>query len=112
MLTARVVSAACIFFLTAGALLSTPIRSAEPESSEGLQIPSTTTLVINEYLADPAGSVPGDLAGDANGDGVRDSSDDEFVEIVNNGPLPLNIGLFTISDAAQTRFTFPAGKII
>jgi hypothetical protein len=76
------------------------------------QTPQTASIVINEYLADPAGSGPGDLAGDANGDGVRDSSADEFVEIVNAGTLPVNIGLFTISDAAQVRFTVPAGKII
>src|ERR1051325_7112758 len=76
------------------------------------QTPQTASIVINEYLADPAGSGPGDLAGDANGDGVRDSSADEFVEIVNTGPAPVNFGLFTISDAAQIRFTVPAGKFI
>ena len=38
------------------------------------------TIVINEILADPAA----DLAGDANGDGVRGTYDDEFVEIVNS----------------------------
>ena len=36
-------------------------------------------LVINEVHADPAG----DITGDANGDGVRDVSDDEFIEFVN-----------------------------
>jgi hypothetical protein len=113
MVSTRVLSAICVFFLTAGALLSTvAFRKVENQASGPMQTPETATLVINEYLADPVGSVAGDLAGDANGDGVRDSSDDEFVEIVNNGLLPLNIGLFTISDAAQTRFTFPLGKII
>src|SRR6185369_2011028 len=76
------------------------------------QIPQLASIVINEYLADPAGSGPGDLAGDANGDGVRDSSADEFVEIVNTSPVPVNIGLFTISDASQVRLTVPAGKFI
>lgn len=70
--------------------------------------PEVATLIINEYLADP----PDGLAGDANGDGVRDATADEFVELVNNGPSPLEISLFTISDATQTRFTIPAGKII
>ncbi|HWP43569.1 MAG TPA: lamin tail domain-containing protein, partial [Blastocatellia bacterium] len=65
-------------------------------------------LIINEYLADP----PDGAAGDANGDGSRDSSEDEFVELVNAGPAPLDISGFTISDAAQVRFTVPAGKII
>jgi hypothetical protein len=70
--------------------------------------PQTATLVINEYLADP----PDGAAGDANGDGTRDATQDEFVEIVNSGAAPLDISLFTIGDATQTRFTFPAGKII
>ncbi len=66
------------------------------------------SLVINEYQADPADG----LAGDANGDGTRSASQDEFIELVNNGSLPLEVSGFTISDAAQIRFTFPAGKII
>ena len=108
----RVSSAILILVLMLGVLSSTlAFRKRENLWTEA-QTPETATLVINEYLADPAGSSPGDLAGDANGDGVRDSTDDEFVEIVNSGALPLSIGLFTISDAAQTRFTFPAGKII
>lgn len=68
----------------------------------------TSTVVINEYLADP----PDGMAGDANGDGTRDSTQDEFVELVNSGSVPLNIGGFTISDSTQVRFTIPPGKII
>ena len=64
------------------------------------------TLVINEYQADPADG----LAGDANGDGTRSASQDEFVEVVNNGSQPLDVSGFTISDAAQVRFTIPQGK--
>src|SRR5690606_34335601 len=33
-------------------------------------------IIINEIHADPAG----DLTGDANGDGIRDASADEFIE--------------------------------
>ena len=40
---------------------------------------SLRDLIINELLADP----PDGLAGDANHDGVRDTSGDEFVELVN-----------------------------
>jgi hypothetical protein len=70
--------------------------------------PQSPVVVINEYLADP----PDGPSGDANGDGSRDSAQDEFVEIVNTGAAPLDVGGFTISDAAQVRFTIPAGKII
>lgn len=106
----RVIAALCIFILACGVLFSIAAsRKTQDPAPDGSQ---TATLIINEYLADPAGSAPGDLAGDANGDGVRDAADDEFVEIVNNGAAPLNVGLFTISDATQVRFTVPAGKVI
>jgi Lamin Tail Domain/IPT/TIG domain len=63
---------------------------------------------INEYLADP----PDGLAGDANGDGARDSSQDEFVEVINRTNIPVNVGGYSLSDADSLRFTFPAGTTI
>ncbi len=68
----------------------------------------TAPLIINEYLADPASGA----AGDANGDGVFNTTQDEFVELVNTGSAPLDVGGFTVSDALQVRFTIPANKII
>ena len=65
-------------------------------------------LVINEYLADPPAGPPGD----ANGDGVTSTSQDEFVELINAGSAPVGVGGFSISDAIQTRFTFPPGTVI
>lgn len=61
-------------------------------------------LIINEILADP----PADETGDANGDGVRDALDDEFIELVNISDAPLDLGGYTITDSVGTRFTFPA----
>ena len=63
-------------------------------------------LVINEFLADPPPGV------DVNQNGMADASGDEFVELYNNGDGPVDISGFTISDAVQERFTFPAGTII
>jgi lamin tail-like protein/IPT/TIG domain-containing protein len=63
---------------------------------------------INEYLADP----PDGLAGDANGDGGRDSSQDEFVEVINRTGEPVDVGGYSISDADSIRFTFPNDTII
>lgn len=63
-------------------------------------------VVIQEILADP----PPGLAGDANGDGVRDSYRDEFVELLNIGLRPVDIGGWQLSDAGAAvskRFTFP-----
>ena len=109
----RVISFLCIFILAPGLLFSVlASRKTQNPTHDAPLTPQTATLIINEYLADPAGSAAGDLAGDANGDGIRDAADDEFVEIANNGGAPLNVGLFTISDATQVRFTIPAGKVI
>lgn len=68
----------------------------------------TANLVINEIHADPDGSI----AGDANGDGTRDGSDDEFVEIVNNSATDLDVSGWEIRDGAGSRHIFPAGTII
>lgn len=64
--------------------------------------------IINEIHADPDGSI----AGDANGDGFRDTTDDEFVEIVNASGTDADISGWTLSDAVGVRHTFPAGSIV
>jgi hypothetical protein len=65
-------------------------------------------MVINEIHADPAS----DLAGDANGDGVRDATDDEFVEIYNDSGSDLDLSGWTLSDGFSVRHTFPAGSTV
>lgn len=65
-------------------------------------------LVINEIHADPATG----LDGDANGDGTRDSSQDEFVELVNASGSELDISGWTVSDAVGLRHTFPANTLL
>jgi hypothetical protein len=111
----------CLFSLALLCLVpALPVRCFSPAatlaSSAALRQPQATpqaaTLIINEYLADVPGANAADLAGDANGDGSRSASQDEFVELVNTGLLPLNISGFTISDATQVRYTIPSGKII
>jgi predicted extracellular nuclease len=65
-------------------------------------------FVINEFLADPGP----DLSGDANGDGVRDSEDDEFIELVNYSEADIDISNWTISDAVSVRHVFPPGTVV
>jgi hypothetical protein len=66
-------------------------------------------LAITEILADP----PDGVAGDANGDGVRDPSDDEFVELVNRGTTPVCLAGFALGDAAKPeRHVFPLGRAL
>ncbi|MEM9884538.1 MAG: lamin tail domain-containing protein [Bacteroidota bacterium] len=71
-------------------------------------------LVINEILADPAAddAMTTEVEGDANGDGIRDGSEDEFVEIINTGSTDIDISDYTISDAVATRHTFKSGTIL
>lgn len=66
--------------------------------------PAAAFVVINEFLADPAAG----LAGDANGDGVRSASHDEFVEILNYGSQPVDLTGWSLSDAAAIRHVFPS----
>jgi hypothetical protein len=70
------------------------------------EIPEPGDLVINEVLADPGSS------NDANGDGVSDSSDDEFVEIVNLDLRPYELSGLTLHDNDKERFAFPSGTCV
>jgi len=69
-------------------------------------------ILINEFLADP----PEGAAGDANRDGVRDSADDEFVELVNTTTHDIDIGdyrIFSRGTGSDTlRHVFAAGTIL
>jgi hypothetical protein len=66
-------------------------------------------LVIDEILADP----PDGSSGDANADGVRDPSDDEFVRIVNTGKTPICLAGWALGDASEPeRHVFPLGEAL
>lgn len=67
--------------------------------------PARAAVVINEFLADPAA---GD-AGDANRDGVRSASQDEFVELFNTGQDPVNLSGWTLEDGLAVRHRFAEG---
>jgi hypothetical protein len=65
-------------------------------------------IVINEVLADPAT----DISGDANNDGVRHASEDEFIEFYNNSGETADISGWMIGDADQIRHIFPENSLI
>jgi len=73
--------------------------SAPTANATTLEAPD---LVLNEIFADPAT----DLTGDANGDGTRDASDDEFLEFVNTGSSDLTITGWTVDVGGSTEHTF------
>jgi hypothetical protein len=69
----------------------------------------TPNIAINEILYDPATSV---ADGDSNGDGSRDASDDEFIEIVNLETSSADISSFTLEDSSGTVHTFAASTTL
>ncbi len=69
--------------------------------------PVVINLIVNEYQADPDAQ-----NGDANGDGVADTSQDEFVEIYNDSTDPLDISGWTLADGAAVRHTFAPGTVL
>lgn len=76
--------------------------------TSAISSPMCIPLVLNELHFDPAN----DLVGDANGDGVRDNLDDEFLEFFNDSDVALDLSGYTISDAVQLRHTFPASTVV
>lgn len=52
-------------------------------------------LIINEVLYDPSNAA---LDGDANGDGIYDQTQDEFIEFINTGTTDLNVSKYQIFD--------------
>jgi hypothetical protein len=66
-------------------------------------------LVINEIHADPHSA---NILVDANGDGTRDATDDEFLEIVNVTGSTVNISGWTVRDLVCARHMFLDGSSI
>lgn len=95
---------------------TTITASAQNVSGTATLTVTPATVIINEVLADPPAGVPD---GDANHDGVRDTSDDEFVELVNSTSSAINIAGWKIktrpltgSTTETTRHTFAAGTTL
>lgn len=94
--------------ITNTAVFSGSAVTGDADAAFAVQVFEEPKIVINEFLADPAG----DITGDANGDGTRDSSQDEFVELVNATGEELDLSGWTLNDAVGLKHTFPAGTVI
>jgi uncharacterized protein (TIGR03437 family) len=85
------------------------VRDSNPATVEFLG-DARRDVMINEFLSDP----PDGSAGDANNDAVRDSADDEFVELVNTTTHDINLSGYRIltrsssasSDTVRHEFAF------
>lgn len=71
-------------------------------------------ITINEFLADPSADDAGtpEIEGDANGDGIRDAAQDEFVELLNVSGRDLDLTGWQVGDDEDISFTFPDGYIM
>lgn len=87
----------------------------DPDSALGFATPEWVKVVrdpkilINEVLADPHDDVQN---GDANGDGVRDALQDEFIELVNVSPKAVDLTGWKLGDDDVLNFQFPDGYIL
>ena len=83
-----------------GAGKSTLVVTADNSESNSVTLSlggsALRDVVINEFLADP----PDGLAGDANHDGVRDSSADEFIELVNSTTNDIDLSGYQLQSRA------------
>ncbi|MBI1316720.1 hypothetical protein GC167_07660, partial [bacterium] len=69
-------------------------------------------IIINEVLYDPSNTA---LDGDANGDGVYNQTQDEFIEFVNTGAFDFDMSGYQIWDDTLTgslRFAVPSGTLV
>ena len=70
------------------------------------------SFVYNELHIDPAN----DISGDANGDGTRDSKEDEFIELVNTGSTAFDLSGYYMTDNTEPnlapRHIFPTGTVV
>jgi len=64
-------------------------------------------ILINEILADPP-----TISGDANHDGISNTTQDEFVELANTGAAPVSLAHWTLSDLLATRHDFSVDATI
>ena len=100
-----------ILTLAIGAALAAPAlsESSQPEHDDHTPLVEFPHPLITEILA----VVPKGDTGDANNDGTRDATTDEFVELMNPHDEDIEIGGYTISDRnaggqAAVEFTFPS----
>ena len=94
---------------TVDLVIRADVRDSNPATVEFVG-DARRDVMINEFLSDP----PDGPAGDANNDGVRDSADDEFVELVNTTTHDINLSGYRIltrsssasSDTVRHEFIF------
>jgi len=92
-------------------LIASNLEGSETILEFTIHVEPRIEIRIVEILADPPTGIPGD----ANGDGIREGSEDEFIELLNSDENPISIEGWSLSDddvSMPHRFRFPTGTII
>jgi hypothetical protein len=71
----------------------------------GTTVRAEAFILIHEFLADP----PDGMAGDANNDGIRSTTEDEFVEVFNPTADTVDLSGWSLQDAIAQRHVFAEG---
>ena len=95
-----------------------PTAPAEVPSDAqgGAERPNPAVALPHPLVVEVLYAVPTGQAGDANQDGTRHVSGDEFIELVNPHDKPIQLLGYTLADGAKSektklRFTFPACEL-
>ena len=114
--TTVVVSAPALSAGTVSVEVNTPTSTGSLGGFEVVPPAGAGDLLLNEYFADPS---QGSVSFDANGDGAGDSSEDEFVELINTRSTPLDLSGLRLRDGIAERHVFanpttlpPGGAIV
>jgi hypothetical protein len=91
-----------------------PTDLAGNPSTADATISFTTAGLPGAHVVEVGAKVAAGALGDTNGDGARDVSDDEFVELLNTDAVPVDLSSWVLrtgssSSTLVTRFTFPVG---
>jgi hypothetical protein len=87
--------------------LTAPTVHPSPTNTQTPIPPHTPNFVINEIHADPHSAL-----GDANGDGEVDTTEDEFVELINDSSSTINITGWIFRDGMGVRHVFSTGSVV
>lgn len=94
-----------LLLLTGAAGFLLPLTRMGPPAPRSATLPS---VIINEVLVDPASGPDGD----ANRDGIRDTYQDEFIELVNAGPVTADLSGWQLGPVGGEPFQFPSGTLL
>lgn len=97
-------SAALVLHTTLAEAVASPGTKVDGTPFDGA--PVGAVLMINEVLTNPGTVI------DANGDGAFDSTEDEFIEIVNIGDEEIDLSGATYSDFFGPRLTLANGTVL